>query len=758
MRMARTLLILPLLALGLFASRRAEATVTVVFGDSWDGAANDLQHIVDARYGPGAIHVTTDYIGAHAGDPDPFGWKDVQFDALLVKEIAGNADNNTLGWYKETGSAPVIDGIDDGVVFDGPASAGASQLVVFPTPTPFGLYLNPNGPARRDQCPRARKVLHQSQVQRSRSRRVGCVARAVRRGRAGARVRSVERPPRAERVARGLRGPRQRRQPRPLLLDHGQRLQRPRPRDPRHRRDARGQHHVRAIEGALPLGAAGAPRGQMQRVTGPGIARSRARLSFGRPPSKIPISPRLDRRPDPRMAMNLLHPEPTHTLAAITLLSLVVPCVLASAAPAPPVAEKRPHPTTLHGDTRPDDYFWLRDKNDPRVLAYLEPENAYADSMTVRAQAAGRLALRRDSSPASADGSVGALSQGRVPLLHAHRGGPAVPVLVPAQGLDGRARGAPAWTCNALAVGHTFMAIGDFEVSPDGTRLAYDIDTTGLPPVRAAREATLRPGPLSTTTPSASRRSPGRRTASTLFYTQEDPVSKRSYRLYRHVAGHGRAHAPGRGEGRALRHRRGDDAQRRVAPADAIEPHHVRGARAPPRPARPPTGRCSRRACRPRVLRGSSRRPLLDPRQRPGKNYRLVTAPVAHPDASHWTEVIAAPPRRHDLGRDLLSGHVVLTERENGLPQIVVLDPATLAHAARALRRGRRTRSALRPTPSSTRPRSATATSRSSRRRRCTTSTWRRSRQRSSSAPRCRAAGTRRSTTSNACGQRLWTA
>ena len=157
MRMARTLWLLPLLALGLLVPVRSEAIVTVVFGSSWDGASNDLQHIVDARYGAGAITVTTDYIGAHPGDADPFGWKDLQFDALLVKEIAGNADRNTLGWYKETGSAPVIDGTDDGVVFDGPASAGAAQLVVFPTPTPFGLYLNPNGPDDATNAPEPEK-------------------------------------------------------------------------------------------------------------------------------------------------------------------------------------------------------------------------------------------------------------------------------------------------------------------------------------------------------------------------------------------------------------------------------------------------------------------------------------------------------------------------------------------------------------------------------------------------------------------------
>ncbi|WP_134159156.1 S9 family peptidase [Alicyclobacillus sacchari] len=42
-----------------------------------------------------------------------------------------------------------------------------------------------------------------------------------------------------------------------------------------------------------------------------------------------------------------------------------------------PKAKQIPHPHTLHGDTRPDDYYWLRDKSDPDVIAYLEAENEY---------------------------------------------------------------------------------------------------------------------------------------------------------------------------------------------------------------------------------------------------------------------------------------------------------------------------------------------------------------------------------------------
>src|SRR5205807_3229178 len=52
-----------------------------------------------------------------------------------------------------------------------------------------------------------------------------------------------------------------------------------------------------------------------------------------------------------------------------------------SSAPTPPLAKKIPHETQLHGDTLVDPYFWMRQKDNPDVLAYLKAENAYTDAI-----------------------------------------------------------------------------------------------------------------------------------------------------------------------------------------------------------------------------------------------------------------------------------------------------------------------------------------------------------------------------------------
>jgi hypothetical protein len=134
-----------ILSLAMLISPSLASAFDVTFGNSWDHVP--LQQILDARYGIGAIDVATAYEGHSAGDADPAYWQDIAVAGLIVREVAGFSNRNTLGWYGETlTGAPVIDGVDDGVVFSGPLGAGATVSLTFPHGlTRFGFYLNPNG-------------------------------------------------------------------------------------------------------------------------------------------------------------------------------------------------------------------------------------------------------------------------------------------------------------------------------------------------------------------------------------------------------------------------------------------------------------------------------------------------------------------------------------------------------------------------------------------------------------------------------------
>ena len=117
----------------------------VEWGSSWDGIS--LQDVLDDEFGAGAIDAATDYEGYLAGDADPAYWEDASISGLVVREIAGYQNRNTMGWYEETlAGAPIIDGVGDGVVIEGALSAGQSVSVALPDGvTRFGFYMNPNG-------------------------------------------------------------------------------------------------------------------------------------------------------------------------------------------------------------------------------------------------------------------------------------------------------------------------------------------------------------------------------------------------------------------------------------------------------------------------------------------------------------------------------------------------------------------------------------------------------------------------------------
>jgi len=66
---------------------------------------------------------------------------------------------------------------------------------------------------------------------------------------------------------------------------------------------------------------------------------------------------------------------------ALPLLLLVMTNLSPAQTATPPAAKKDPKTTDINGHTLVDNYYWLRDKPNPEVRAYLEAENAYTDSV-----------------------------------------------------------------------------------------------------------------------------------------------------------------------------------------------------------------------------------------------------------------------------------------------------------------------------------------------------------------------------------------
>ena len=374
--------------------------------------------------------------------------------------------------------------------------------------------------------------------------------------------------------------------------------------------------------------------------------------------------------------MNHRSHAPSAKQAAFVLSALLMPVLsLAGEAPVPPVAKRIPHPTTLHGDTRPDDYFWLRDKSNPEVIHYLEAENEYTEAATadneplagaLYDEMLGRIQQTDLSAPYPYGGFLyySRTQEGMQYLTYCRRrGGMEAPEEIV---LD----------VNALAAGHKFMALGDYEVSPDGRLLAFDVDSTGyrqyvlrVRDLAAARELPDHAERVTSIAWAADNR--------TLFYTQEDAITKRSRRLYRHVLGtelhtliyeekdeHFGIHVSLSRSHEWLIQTRSSHTTSEVAVLRAAHPGGEWKLIAPRVHGREYYA----------DHRGDQFWIRVNDR---GRNYRVVTAPVATPGPAHWTEVIAHRPEVMISGVSCFKDHVVLSQRVEGLPQLVVLDPAT---------------------------------------------------------------------------------
>ncbi|ARJ05561.1 protease [Cnuibacter physcomitrellae] len=158
----------------------------------------------------------------------------------------------------------------------------------------------------------------------------------------------------------------------------------------------------------------------------------------------------------------------------------------------PPVADRRPVTRIHHGDEVVDDYEWLRDKDDPDVIAYLEAENAYTDAQTAHLETLrGEIFEEIRSRTKETDLSVPVREGGwwyytrtvegaqygihcRAPLSSEDDWTP--PSIADGSGLPGEQ---VLLDDNVEAEGAEFYSLGSFDVSPDGTRLVWAADTVG---------------------------------------------------------------------------------------------------------------------------------------------------------------------------------------------------------------------------------------------------------------------------------------
>jgi oligopeptidase B len=162
------------------------------------------------------------------------------------------------------------------------------------------------------------------------------------------------------------------------------------------------------------------------------------------------------------------------------------------AAATPPVAKKIPFERAHHGDTVIDHYEWLRDKEDPEVIAFLEEQNEYTTAHTddlagLRADIYNEIKNRTQETDMSVPTRRGEFwyyartEEGKQYALRARCpiAGPddwTPPTVEPGQRVPGEEI---LLDSNVEAEGTDFFSLGALSVSADGNLLAYSVDTTG---------------------------------------------------------------------------------------------------------------------------------------------------------------------------------------------------------------------------------------------------------------------------------------
>jgi oligopeptidase B len=355
----------------------------------------------------------------------------------------------------------------------------------------------------------------------------------------------------------------------------------------------------------------------------------------------------------------------------------------------PPIAQREPVEHVIHGDRRIDHYAWLRKKDDPRVREYLQEENDYAEAY-MKSTGAFQEELYQEmlARILQTDLSVPYLLRGYSYFSRTEEGKQYPIHCRRVENSD--AREEVLLDLNALAEGHSFLGLGMFEVSDDNQLLAYAADTTGF------RQYTLEVKDLHTREllPFRMERVTSVAWSSdhkTFLYVVEDEVTKRSYQLWRHILG-----AEGADtliyEEKDERFRIDIERTRSGAYLLLVSNSHttseIRYLRADQ-----PCGEFQRIAEREDGHEyyvdhhpGSAKDPaggiFFIRTNSGGRTYRLMTAPTSDPARENWVQVIRNRPAVMLAGMESFRTHVVLLEREDGLPCLRIIDLTRAATSA----------------------------------------------------------------------------
>ena len=338
----------------------------------------------------------------------------------------------------------------------------------------------------------------------------------------------------------------------------------------------------------------------------------------------------------------------------------------------PPTTEKKPKVTEVNGDRLVDNYFWLREKTNPAVIAHLEAENAYAAAVMKPTEALQEKLYKEILSHIKQTDVSVPYRWGDYFYYTRTIEGQQYPIFCrKLKSLEASEQ--ILLDLNEMAKGQKFMSVGAFAPSDDGNLLAYSTDNTGY------RQYTLQVKNLKTGEMLPERIERVDNVAwstdnKTIFYVTEDQVTKRSDKFFRHVLNTDK---------NDLIYEEKDElfdigvSRSRDKAVILLGAYSKTSTEFRFIPAADPNA--AWKIILPRQPEHEydvdHRGDLFYIRTNKGaKNFRVVTAPVSDPSEKNWKEFVAHRPAVKVEDINLFADHAVLSEWENGLEQIEIVD------------------------------------------------------------------------------------
>ncbi len=352
-----------------------------------------------------------------------------------------------------------------------------------------------------------------------------------------------------------------------------------------------------------------------------------------------------------------------------------------------PVAKKIQERLTIHGDTRIDNYFWMRltdeqkeaehpDAQTKDVLDYLNAENAYLGAQMKSTEALQKKLF---------DEMVGRIKQDDASVPYSHNGYSYYTRFETGAdyALYCRKKLTPEGTEDVMlngpkmAEGQSFLAVGSYAVSPDNQLLAYSVDLVSRRQYTIHVRNLISGQTLSDKIENTTGEIVWANDNQTIFYAKKDPVTLRSNRIFKHTLGQPQ-------EQDILVYEEADEAFDCSVYKSKSEEYLIITA-------------WSTLSTEYRFLNANTpedKWTVVQPREKDleysishfgdnfyiitneggDKNFKLMKAPVKNPGKKNWTEVI---PHRKDVlleEIEIFKTHYVLVERKDGLTQLRVIN------------------------------------------------------------------------------------